>query len=90
MVVEILLIAGAFVGAWFLARTYPRETRLWFDRIVAARRVFFFLIGLAFALVFLGTGSPILMLFGFLGFLYGGLYLLFEKPHQEVLSWIGK
>jgi type IV secretory pathway VirB3-like protein len=85
---EIIIVALAILVGIGLIRLFPGGTRIWFYRIVAARRILFLLFGILIGLVFLSSGSPLLMFIGFLGVLYAVLYIRFEEPHTGVLEWI--
>lgn len=87
--IEIIALILALVVAYVLVTWYPDQTATWFGRAMAARRIILGVVAVIVAFVFLGTGNIVLMAVGFLMFVYLGLFLFYESPHQEVLSWLG-
>jgi len=79
----ITIATVALVGlglVWF----FPEETRRWFNRAQQARALVFGLFSLAVALVFVASGSPMLMLIGGAMLLYGVLWLLLDDATGEI------
>lgn len=84
MAAELVVLALAIGVGVVLTRYFPTVTRRWFGRIVAARRIVFVVVGILLALVFISSGSGILMLIGFFMLLYGILYVILDPE-----GWFG-
>lgn len=78
MSTAVFLVVAAVVGlAVILAIYAPSFTGKWFRRFVTARRVAATTLSVLFALYFLSTGAPALMLFGALLLAVAVWYVLF-------------
>jgi ACR3 family arsenite efflux pump ArsB len=76
--VELVLAAGAMALGYTTYRVYPEATRKWYERYKLTASTLWRLIGLLLAVVFLGSGNPVLMLFGAFGILTLTLALIYD------------
>lgn len=88
MVLELAVIAGVVVLAWWLTTRRPRATRRWLERILFARTVIVgaFLILVALALI--TTGVWYIVLIGAVILLLIALYVLIFRPHGRIAAWL--
>lgn len=86
MAAELVIIGLAIVTALVLMRRYPDATLRWFNRIRAARALVFGLFSLAVAMVFISSGSLLLMTVGGLMLLYGVVWILVDDVTETVME----
>lgn len=85
----VVAITVAVLTAALLYYLYPEASVRWMRRISAARQIILGLVSIAVALVFVGSGSTLLMLIGFAGLVLGFMWIFVEKPYQTVLEVVG-
>lgn len=64
MASELIIILATILVAAALVYWFPNATRRWFDRIMAIRRAIFLVFLVLLGFVLIGSGSPLLILWG--------------------------
>lgn len=85
MAAEIVVFGGLAVAlALVLWRLFPAATRRWFERLSLGIRIFWGVVAISMAIVFIGTGATGFVILGMAIIVLWTLTVVFREPWQGV------
>ena len=86
MILEGTAVLAAVATAILLVQFYPDWTAKWFKRIQKFRKTIYGIFTILLASVFIGSGSPWLILWGFALLVLLGLALIIDGPLEDYVT----
>ena len=83
MILEGTAALGAVTTAILLVRFYPETTARWFKRVQTFRNILYAALVILVASVLIGSGSPLLVLWGFAMLVLLALALVVDGPLED-------